>query len=529
MSFARPFALVLGALLSGVPYIACTGDDPNLAGTGKNDPDATDGQSVASGSFALHAPGPAILAPNETVKVAVEIDRKDGFTGAVKLIVQPLADGIAVAPLTLSGTETKGELSITANSSAQPTVTRLQVVATADPALSDTKDLPFVLRGPAGTHETTYGDKDGVTILQDLVPFGYANTSDDGVVIASQSSVVRVNADGKRDTAFGTGGKTDLKQPADRTVTLRIAKDGKIYVFTYKEDRTFLAVHRLLANGTYDTAYGTDGVASYPLEKPANQPYVFGSDVDEQGRAVVGLVPGTDGTSVFVRFLADGKQDTDFAAKNLKTTSGSWNDLRVRGETAIVFGAGFNNPQTMHSTFALSLVTSSTPAAIALPGGEFTAPTVGSVTFDSKGRMLIAGDGANSDDGTGQPNGYGVLVRANADGTPDTTLDGSGAVYSDLGSQSGTYAQFSVALEDAPGKILVVGTRVPVSDGVRKQALLRYDDQGRLDPTFGNGGVVLEDVPSANSSKGAYLQGIPTFVVLRSYDPGSTMLTRYWR
>jgi uncharacterized delta-60 repeat protein len=72
-----------------------------------------------------------------------------------------------------------------------------------------------------------------------------------------------------------------------------------------------------------------------------------------------------------------------------------------------------------------------------------------------------------------------ALVRYDTDGALDPSFDGDGIVITDL---SGDDAAFAVAIQ-ADGKIVVGGF---TDDGV-SAALLRYDTDGTLDTTFGGG------------------------------------------
>jgi uncharacterized delta-60 repeat protein len=80
-----------------------------------------------------------------------------------------------------------------------------------------------------------------------------------------------------------------------------------------------------------------------------------------------------------------------------------------------------------------------------------------------------------------------ALVRYNTDGALDPSFDGDGIVITDL---SGDDAAFAVGIQ-ADGKILVGGF---TDDGV-SAALLRYDTDGTLDSTFGGGdGVATKKI-----------------------------------
>ena len=82
-----------------------------------------------------------------------------------------------------------------------------------------------------------------------------------------------------------------------------------------------------------------------------------------------------------------------------------------------------------------------------------------------------------------------ALARYNRNGTLDTTFGAGGTVRTDLGAGSSDMV-FAVAGQP-DGKILAAGTSG--ADGRFKFALARYDQRGRLDPSFGTGGIVLTD------------------------------------
>lgn len=89
--------------------VACTGDDPSVGtptsdgGASSSGATSSSGTPATGGAFVLVAPpaAPALVTPGETVKLALEIERRDGFAGAVKIDAQPLPDGVSAAPLTI--------------------------------------------------------------------------------------------------------------------------------------------------------------------------------------------------------------------------------------------------------------------------------------------------------------------------------------------------------------------------------------------------------------------------------------------
>jgi uncharacterized delta-60 repeat protein len=117
------------------------------------------------------------------------------------------------------------------------------------------------------------------------------------------------------------------------------------------------------------------------------------------------------------------------------------------------------------------------------PGSEFAR----SVTVQPDGKILVAGYGANG------ANDDFAVVRYNADGSLDTTFNGTGIVTTAIGGSDDR--GYSVAL-DPDGKIIVAGTTY---DGSSYDfAIVRYNADGSLDTDFGSTGVVTTPVGTGN-------------------------------
>jgi uncharacterized delta-60 repeat protein len=115
---------------------------------------------------------------------------------------------------------------------------------------------------------------------------------------------------------------------------------------------------------------------------------------------------------------------------------------------------------------------------ITFPNGSIAYGT----TLDGHGRLIVVGS-------TFDANGIDVAVaRFRRGGALDQTFGGNGRVRLDLGGQD-----FAFDVEvTSDGRIVVAGRRsTPTRDRV---FALRLRPRGRLDPNFGNGGVVLLDM-----------------------------------
>jgi uncharacterized delta-60 repeat protein len=106
------------------------------------------------------------------------------------------------------------------------------------------------------------------------------------------------------------------------------------------------------------------------------------------------------------------------------------------------------------------------------------------VLIQPDGRILVAGFAG------GQFNSEFLLMRLEADGTPDAGFGTLGIVRTPIG----TGEDVAHAMVLSPdGSITLAGGAV-ASDGRRDFALARFTSSGALDPTFGTGGIVTTPI-----------------------------------
>ena len=87
-----------------------------------------------------------------------------------------------------------------------------------------------------------------------------------------------------------------------------------------------------------------------------------------------------------------------------------------------------------------------------------------------------------------------AITRYNRDGSLDTTFGAGGKVTTDFPS---TLDQANAVAIQSDGKIIIAGSqRVDIFTGDDNFALLRYNPDGSLDPTFGSGGKVTTEFSS---------------------------------
>jgi uncharacterized delta-60 repeat protein len=112
------------------------------------------------------------------------------------------------------------------------------------------------------------------------------------------------------------------------------------------------------------------------------------------------------------------------------------------------------------------------------------------------GKAVLAGGRSDS----GPPDDF-VLARYSVNGALDATFDGDGKVTTDFGGRSDRAGDVAI---QADGKILAAGSGFPAEVRPLDFALARYNRDGTLDSTFGDGGKVLttfepNSIESANA------------------------------
>lgn len=109
-----------------------------------------------------------------------------------------------------------------------------------------------------------------------------------------------------------------------------------------------------------------------------------------------------------------------------------------------------------------------------------------SAMVDGKGRLVVVG-------ATGGADVQSFIARFLPDGSPDPSFGGNGVVEMNLA--VGASDQMKGVAELESGQLLVTG----YADGdARFLAQVRYQPDGSLDPTFGEGGVAISDRPLVN-------------------------------
>jgi uncharacterized delta-60 repeat protein len=280
------------------------------------------------------------------------------------------------------------------------------------------------------------------------------------VQFAIDFGVVRFNGNGSLDSTFGNNGRvfTDFSGMTDDAKAVAIQSDGKTVAAGLTQtplvppasDVNF-ALARYNSDGSLDSTFGNGGKVVTDIS---------GVNLSD---SINDLAIQSDG-----KFVAAGQTDT-VVREEVDPESGQTVRI-VRIDFAI---ARFNVDGSLDSGFG-----SGGKTAVQV-GDTPDAPSIANaVAIQPDGKILAAGIG----------DGFGV-VRLNVDGSLDSSFGDGGKVNTTFVRARGDRAN---AVMVAPGGKIIVAGRVDAQIGT-DFGIARYERDGTLDSSFGDGGKVMTD------------------------------------
>ncbi|MCC6524497.1 MAG: hypothetical protein IT373_17715, partial [Polyangiaceae bacterium] len=390
--------------------------------------------------------------------------------------------------------------------------------------------------GPGGSVDTTYGTSGSFTVA------GFSTRREsvrpDGSVVLcgthlNAATVMRVDAGGALDTAFGAGdGMTDLDLPAGFDTFLMLAVDEAERILASNADANSVA--RFLANGTLDASFGTAGVATpaagftdweVPLvalaggaaivvgmrgDAATNAGPMGAVRLDANGVLDAGFAGGAglllhashtapdaairshvaaNGTIVTVgvtngfpgvrrptlaRHLQDGSLDASFGDGGwARTALTNLRDSTMLGDDSLVVaGATFTlEKRAPNGALDTSYGVAGTANLAAALGGN---ASVARIARDGSDRVLAVGAGAA---------GEFLVARVGTDGALDTTFDGDGVVALAIAATGG----FTAVTSASSGAVLAAGA----ANGGADVVVVRLLPDGTPDAAWGTAGQAI--------------------------------------
>jgi uncharacterized delta-60 repeat protein len=390
------------------------------------------------------------------------------------------------------------------------------VVVAASTLLVVPVTLPRQMQSHDGTPDAAFGTA-GVVRTDFSGQFdnmgGLAIQPDGKIIVAGATgdasgrsiALVRYNRDGSLDASFGSGGKTFSKAGRIEGVTsIVLLPDGKILVagvgFGNGQD---FAVARFNGDGTVDTSFGNGGGV---INDFGSAEIAFDMKVQPDGKILLAGSAGRPNLQAssyaVLRYKSQGVLDKLFGNRGKASVdfSGGFDDalamaLQPDGKIVLVGGTDFNSRT---SPWGLACFNSNGSLDAGFGnGGKVTTGFLGfqseahAVVIQPDGKIVVAGRAEQAHSPINLPDVL-AIARYNSDGSLDMTFGSGGKATYDFFGRGGS-ALALVLQRD--GKILVAGEVGNVRAGVPKVdfALVRYNKDGSLDSSFGDGAVVMTD------------------------------------
>lgn len=335
--------------------------------------------------------------------------------------------------------------------------------------------------------------------------------------------------DGKVTTSFGSGN--------DFANATALQTDGKIVVAgkSYNGTDYDIAIARYNIDGTLDNTFSQDGKLTMPIGTLDDAAEAL--IIRPNGKILIAGATLNNGLNdfVLVQYNSDGTVDNNFGLGGIVKIDFGANDgancMAIYNDGKIVV-AGVSGDFNL-KLFAIARINSdgSMDNTFSNDGKEMTQigdymNFANDLAIANDGKIIVAGGASNNDE-----TDYAVLVRYNIDGTIDYTFgsDGNGRVYCSQGADD-TFTSIAI-LND--GKILAAGNSYINDINFDDILLVRYTNNGLIDDTFGANGKVFTNYCTNDYCNSLIVQqdnkivaaggsiGCPAFVLSRYTENGT--------
>jgi uncharacterized delta-60 repeat protein len=316
--------------------------------------------------------------------------------------------------------------------------------------------------------------------------------------------VFRHLPDGRLDPAFGTGGFTIVDAGSfEEARALALQPDGKIVVAgetTCTTSRCF-TVLRLNPDGSLDGGFGAGGIVRQEFRLEAS--WAHAAAIDPDGRIVLAgtILRGSDGQDsahvCVLRLLPDGRLDASFSRDGIAVLDhGYGNDsaeaIALQGRRVVVAGEGRDTAAGARFGVARFRRDGRLDRSFGVRGhrlvgfGARRHASAHAVAVSPGGGLVVAGS-ATVEEHAPQV----ALARLDRDGGLDRRFGGDGRVRTSPGPHGGNGRAVAILADGG----IVAGGRAFAGAvfGSSDWALLGYTRRGRLDRSFGAGGVARAD------------------------------------
>jgi uncharacterized delta-60 repeat protein len=302
----------------------------------------------------------------------------------------------------------------------------------------------------------------------------------------NSAALARYNEDGSMDTSFAGTGKVESSVSGFVIIDMQLAPDGKIVLFGTRGNT--MAVLRYLANGSLDKSFGLGGAASTTLTS-----FGAGGWIEPDGRIVVVGV-GRSRQFGLTRLTADGSVDTTYGPKGTllmprPSDPANFNAMTRQPDGKILLVGTLYQPSTgavgnilVRYSADGSFDSTFNGTGIVTTPFEQGSMSSSDVKVQPDGKIVVLGSSGYLLNG--HDDFQYVLIRYNSDGSLDTTFNGHGQTAASIGETYGYASAFAILPN---GKYIVTGYRLNNDPNNRynalidKPLLMRFREDGSID------------------------------------------------
>jgi uncharacterized delta-60 repeat protein len=342
--------------------------------------------------------------------------------------------------------------------------------------------------------------------------------------------IMRFNTDGSLDSSFADGGifRYDHQGGSDQLYGVALQPDGKIVAAGQVQidpfnpnPNTAFAVIRLNPNGAFDPSFGTNGLVVTDFMASLDQATEVAIQPDGRIIATGWSTRSNTNTPVYdfalARYNTNGSPDPTFGSGGVVFTDFfGFGDLAqtsvlqpdgkivVAGHVWINTSSEYDFGLARYNTNGSLDTTFGTGGKVSHPIGVNQNELVRGMALAPDGKLVVVGDFYNPTNGNVQGNTDVVVVRYNANGSFDTSFDGDGKfIYATTQGDRSESAGDVIVQPD--GKVLFTGKSFLRTEQVQNGTvshtelfLIRINQGGSVDSSFGTGGVVFTDFAVAS-------------------------------
>jgi uncharacterized delta-60 repeat protein len=369
-----------------------------------------------------------------------------------------------------------------------------------------------------------------------------------GGVANNQFELLRYTSSGSLDTSFGSGGEvsTTFSGGSDPWAmalypTAGTANDGKIVLAGTASGQFALA--RYNPNGTLDTSFGNQGIVTTAF---GSNDAAYAVLIQPDGKVIAAGGSTQPGASIpndfaLARYNVNGTLDTSFGSggKVLTSINGQpgfdeWINgiaLQSNGDIVAAGFVGYGNDETRQRLTVARYNSNGTldstfgPAHTGIAytangtGTTETGDWAGAVVLQPDGKILAAGGFYNLKSGI-NPSHFEqfAVARFNQDGSLDSTFGNGGEATATISGAPAAYVNDEAyAVALQPnGKIVLAGGHDTISQDPTSIGLARFNPDGSLDTSFNSTGTVMTTMSTPTVAWGVTFQPADGKIVVAS-------------